>query len=81
MAVLDVFGLLTVVLYGCFFHPVILLLFGLLVTLFMIVCEACELLYTRHYMRILTGSCGKLTKGPVSCSQVIALREGIPWIL
>lgn len=44
-------------------------------------CEACELLYTRYYMRILTGSCGKLTKGPVSCSQVIALREGILWIL
>ena len=78
MAVLDVFGLLN----GCFFHPIILLLFGLLVTLFMIVCEACELLYIRHYMRILTGPCGKLTlKAPVSCSQVIALREGIPWIL
>ena len=44
-------------------------------------CEAWELLYIGHYMRILTGSCGKLTKGPVSCSQVIALREGIPWIL
>lgn len=37
MAVLDVFGLLTLQQYGCFFHPVILLLFGLLVTLVMIV--------------------------------------------